>query len=154
MEDKLLQLYNSMIVVAMSNVRNQSDAQDAVQEAWVRILTKHRTLRERDKLDAWAKVITANTARTINKQSRMTYPLGDRDPGAEELYCRRDEHRIMMEIRELLESLDSRTRALLLYKFYYGYRDQEIAAAWQVPIGTIKARIHRTKHRLRQWMSY
>ena len=58
----------------------------------------------------------------------------------------------MLEINGLLDTLHPRTRALLLYKFYYGYRDQEIAAAMQVPIGTIKARLHRTKRRLKQWM--
>ena len=46
-EDKLRELYNQMIRVAYSKVYNKSDAQDAVQEAWVQILTKHHTLREK-----------------------------------------------------------------------------------------------------------
>ncbi|WP_240546162.1 RNA polymerase sigma factor [Paenibacillus artemisiicola] len=151
-EDKLLQLYQEMIAVALAKVYNKSDAQDVVQEAWVRILTKHHSLRERDKLQAWAKAITANTASNANRQSRRVLPSGDRDWSAG-LAGARDESDIMLEIRELLDQLDPKTRALLLYKFYYGYKDQEIAAAWQVPVGTIKARIHRTKLRLKQWMT-
>ncbi|QHW34961.1 RNA polymerase sigma factor [Paenibacillus rhizovicinus] len=151
LEDKLLQLYNEMIAVALSKVYNKSDALDAVQEAWVRILTHRESLREEDKFHSWAKVITANAARTINKQSERILPSGDRDL-SDDRPSSRDEREILLEIRDLLESLDPRTSALLLYKFYYGYKDQEIAAAWNVPVGTIKARIHRTKRRLQQWM--
>ncbi|NBD26153.1 sigma-70 family RNA polymerase sigma factor [Paenibacillus sp. T1] len=148
-EDKLLQLYNEMISVALVKVFNKSDAQDAVQEAWVRILTNHHSLREQDKLHAWAKVITANIANDFNKQAKRVLPAGDL--GAETRRFR-DEYEIMLEINELLDALHPKARALLLYKFYYGYRDQEIAAALHVPVGTIKARLHRTKRRLKQWM--
>jgi RNA polymerase sigma-70 factor (ECF subfamily) len=68
-EEKLRRLYSEMIRVAYSKVINKSDAQDAVQEAWVRILTKHETLKERSKLNSWAKTITANVALNLNKQS-------------------------------------------------------------------------------------
>lgn len=150
-EDKLLQLYQEMIAVALAKVYNKSDAQDVVQEAWVRILTKRHSLRETDKLQAWAKAITANTASNANRRSRRVLPSGDRE-WSDGLPAARDEADIILEIRELLGELDPKTRALLLYKFYYGYKDREIAAAWQVPVGTIKARIHRTKLRLKQWM--
>ncbi|QHT63826.1 RNA polymerase sigma factor [Paenibacillus lycopersici] len=152
LEGKLLQLYNEMIAVARSNVYNKSDAQDAVQEAWVRMLANRGSLREADKLNAWAKVITANAARSINLRAKRIYPV-DASEFADNAGTSRDEQAIMLEIRELLESVDPRTRALLLYKFYFGYKDQEIAEAWKLPVGTIKARIHRAKRRLQQWMS-
>ncbi|WP_258171156.1 RNA polymerase sigma factor [Paenibacillus sp. R14(2021)] len=151
-EDRLRQLYNEMIAVAYAKVFNKSDAQDAVQEAWVRMLMSQNTLREQDKLRAWAKVITANAAHNINKQSGRVSPCGAEDLGSESRMFGH-ETAVMLEIGELLDMLEPRSRTLLLFKFYYGYKDQEIAAAMKLPVGTIKARIHRTKHHLRKWMS-
>ncbi|WP_274652417.1 RNA polymerase sigma factor [Paenibacillus humicola] len=149
-EEKLLELYSQMIRVAYSKCRNKSDAQDAVQEAWVRILMKQDTLREQSKLSSWAKTITANVAININRQtmraqaSRLFDPAGETAGGGETA--------LMLEIAELLSQLDSRSRTMLLYKFYYGFKDQEIADRMHIPVGTVKARIHRSKVQLKQWM--
>ncbi|RAP75422.1 RNA polymerase sigma factor [Paenibacillus montanisoli] len=153
-EDKLIALYNEMIQVANAKVYNKSDAQDAVQEAWVRMLMKQSALRERSKLAAWAKAITGNIASNLNKRAARTRPTDDTyildstDRGV-----LRDEAAVMLEISELLEMLDPLSRTMLLYKFYYGFKDAEIAAVMQVPVGTIKARLHRTKKYLREKMS-
>ena len=55
---------------------------------------------------------------------------------------------LMMELSDLLGRLDPKERTLLLYKFYYGLKDAEIASALQMPVGTVKAQIHRSKARL------
>jgi len=63
----------------------------------------------------------------------------------------RTEAEIMLEISELLGAMDPATRTLMLYKFYYGFKDQEIADALSMPVGTVKARIHRAREKLRAW---
>lgn len=148
-ESKLRDLYKQMIQVAYSKVINKSDAQDAVQEAWVRILTKQDTLREKSKLNSWAKTITANMAINMNRQSKRSQSCGWlEDDGAG---GHQDEAGLQLEISELLAALDPRSRTMLLYKFYYGFKDQEIADAMNVPVGTVKARIHRSKLQLKKW---
>ncbi|WP_308638589.1 RNA polymerase sigma factor [Paenibacillus silvisoli] len=154
-EDKLLELYNEMIQVAYAKVYNKSDAQDAVQEAWVRMLMKQSTLRERSKLAAWAKAITTNIAANLNKRAARMRPTDDDSLmlNKNERAVLRDEAAVMLEITELLDMLDPVSRTMLLYKFYYGFKDAEIAAFMEVPVGTIKARIHRTKKYLRENMN-
>ena len=152
-EDKLRELYNQMIRVAYSKVYNKSDAQDAVQEAWVQILTKHHTLREQSKLNAWAKSITANVALNLNKKFKRQQQCGTCESGeAIRDSSAKTEADLMLEISELLGLLDAKSRTLLLFKFYYGFKDQEIADAMKMPVGTIKARIHRSKIRLKHWI--
>jgi RNA polymerase sigma-70 factor (ECF subfamily) len=56
---------------------------------------------------------------------------------------------VLLELSELLGRMDPVTRTLFLYKFYYGFKDDEIAAALHLPVGTVKARIHRSKARLK-----
>ncbi|MCQ6558663.1 RNA polymerase sigma factor [Paenibacillus mendelii] len=152
-EAQIRDLYNQMIRVAYAKVANKSDAQDAVQEAWVRILTKQDTLREQSKLNSWAKAITTNVALNINRQTKRSQPSDllvqeQQDPDCDTS----SEAELMMELSELLGLLDPKARTLLLYKFYYGFKDQEIADAMKVPVGTVKARIHRTKLLLRRLM--
>lgn len=147
-EAELVELYNQMIRVAYANVYNKSDALDVVQEAWVKMLAKRATLRESDKLAAWAKVITRNVAVNVNRSAVRTrswdgdfVPAAGREARAEEL---------MMEIRELLGQLEPAARTLFLYKYYYGLKDQEIARAMSMPVGTVKAKIHRARERLKK----
>ncbi|CAH1189974.1 hypothetical protein PAECIP111893_00058 [Paenibacillus plantiphilus] len=152
-EAKLRELYLQMSHVAQSKVINKSDAQDAVQEAWIQILTKYGTLREQGKLYAWAKTITANIALNLNKQTRRaqskSWNESDEDSS---LHQQGEEPDLMLEISEMLAMLDPRSRTMLLYKFYYGFKDQEIADAMHMPVGTVKARIHRSKLQLKRWM--
>ena len=152
-EEKLRELYNQMVRVAYAKCMNKSDAQDAVQEAWVRILTKHESLREQSKLASWAKTITANVAININRQTKRAQISGWNESADEALNAGYPgESALMLEISELLAQLDPRSRTMLLYKFYYGFKDQEIADAMQMPVGTVKARIHRSKIQLKRWL--
>ena len=150
-EAELVKLYNEMIRVAYANVYNKSDALDVVQEAWVKMLAKRATLRESDKLAAWAKVITRNVAVNVNRSAARTRAWDDEElmrAAAEERENRTEE--LMMEISELLGQLEPAARTLFLYKYYYGLKDQEIAAAMSMPVGTVKAKIHRARERLKK----
>lgn len=148
-ERELRELYNQMAKVAYAKVNNKSDAYDVVQEAWVRMLSKVDTLREVNKLSQWAKAITANVASNVNRaHAAKSYEWSESSAASRPEAA--TEAEIMIELSELLGSLDPRTRTMILYKFYYGLKDQEIASAMQIPVGTIKARIHRTKEQLKQ----
>ena len=151
-ETELTELYNQMIRVAYAKVCNKSDALDVVQEAWVKMLANRATLRESDKLAAWAKVITRNIAANVNRlaarrrlwaeaEAMRSRTAGDRAARTED---------IMMEISELLGQLEPAARTLFLYKYYYGLKDQEIATAMSIPVGTVKAKIHRARERLKK----
>lgn len=148
-EDEVLcELYSQMLKVVRHKLWHKGDAGDVVQEAWVRILEKQSTLREKEKLIPWAKAIAANLASNANRvrrHERIDDHLEHQLVGIGAFI----EPESMMELSDLLGRLDPVTRTLLLYKFYYGLKDAEIAAALQLPIGTVKARIHRGKARLK-----
>jgi RNA polymerase sigma-70 factor (ECF subfamily) len=149
-EAELVRLYNEMIRVAYANVYNKSDALDVVQEAWVKMLANRASLRESDKLAAWAKVITRNVAVNVNRSAARTRVWSEADCrlAAEDREARTEE--LMMEISELLGQLEPAARTLFLYKYYYGLKDREIASAMSMPVGTVKAKIHRARERLKK----
>ncbi|MBW5446918.1 sigma-70 family RNA polymerase sigma factor [Cohnella sp. CFH 77786] len=146
-EAVLAEMYRQMLKVARRKLYDKSEAGDIVQEAWVRILERQSSLREADKLIPWAKSIAFNLASNANRANKAqsvydSYAryLSDSVPSPE----------LIAELSDLLGRLDPTTRTLLLYKFYYGFKDDEIAAVMDVPVGTVKARIHRSKARLQQ----
>ncbi|MBB6731150.1 RNA polymerase sigma factor [Cohnella zeiphila] len=147
-KDKLDELYRQMIKVVRHKLICKNDVGDVVQEAWVRILEKIDTLRESDKLVPWAKTIAANLASNANRARRITYAY-DGDENYEKALSPIPDPELLTELSDLLGRLDPVTRTLLLYKFYYGFRDDEIAAALDMPVGTIKSRIHRGRERLK-----
>lgn len=148
-EDEVLcELYSQMLKVVRHKLWHKNDAGDVVQEAWVRILEKQSTLRHKEKLIPWAKAIASNLASNANRVRR--HERIDDYLEYEFIGCGKViEPESMMELSDLLGQLDPVTRTLLLYKFYYGLKDAEIAAALQLPVGTVKARIHRGKARLK-----
>ncbi|RUS45532.1 RNA polymerase sigma factor [Cohnella sp. AR92] len=154
-EEELLQeLYKQMLRVARHKLIRKNDAVDIVQEAWVRILEKKDTLRDEDKLIPWAKTIVSNLASNANRagRSRSTRhaPYDDSVPERPAKGRIDDDPELLTELSDLLGRLDPVSRTLLLYKFYYGFRDAEIAAAFEMPVGTIKSRIHREKERIKE----
>lgn len=147
------ELYKQMFIVAYSKVKNKSDALDIVQESWVKILKKIDTLKDRDKLFQWAKAIVSNTAINSLKKKNINHEVFVCNERLEETYGLDDEKiedRIALnEIYEGMKKLDTETRKIFIYKFTHGWKDQQIADELQLPVGTVKARLHRGKERLR-----
>ncbi|MFB9278951.1 RNA polymerase sigma factor [Cohnella cellulosilytica] len=147
-DEVLVELYSQMLKVVRHKLLHKGDAVDVVQEAWVRILEKSSTLRDKEKLIPWAKAIAYNLASNANRARRHEANYEDLENElASPTFAFEPES--MTELSDLLGRLDPTTRTLLLYKFYYGLKDAEIAAALDLPVGTVKARIHRGKARLR-----
>jgi RNA polymerase sigma-70 factor (ECF subfamily) len=155
-QDEILnQLYKHMFIVAYAKMKNRSDALDIVQESWVKMLIKLDTLKDPNKLIQWSKVIVANTAmNALKKRSISVVPLYD-----EQMYIgdlgidlHMEDKLLKQTIYESLTILDEDTRKMMICKFYYGWKDQQIAEVMEMPVGTIKARIHRAKFRLRDYL--
>ena len=151
-QDELLQeLYKQMFIVAYSKLRNKSDALDAVQESWIKILRKIDTLKDKDKLFQWSKVIVANTAINIWKKKQSLREVYVQDIDFQFHYEEKmDKHLVAADVKSSLDHLDQDTRLMFVYKFYFGWKDQQIADKLGFPVGTVKARLHRGKGRLRK----
>ncbi|MEF3303592.1 RNA polymerase sigma factor [Paenibacillus sp. GYB003] len=150
----LMDVYKQMFIVTYSIIRNKTEAMDAVQESWVKILRKLDTLRDRDKLIQWAKVIATNTAYNMIKR-KVAVSLGDAEESGMPLIAAEGvEERVMRNIIfDEIRKLDEKTQQILTYKYYYDMKDKDIAEKMDLPLGTVKARIHRGKEQLRALLS-
>lgn len=154
-EDELMNtLYTEMFIVAYSKMNNKADALDVVQESWVKILNNIDTLRDEDKLVQWAKRIASNTANNALRRKKLNHEVYEER--LLQLQKTEDplESRLLRgEIREGMNLLDADTRRMFVYKYYYGWKDRQIAEEMGYPLGTVKARLHRGKERLRSLLS-
>lgn len=156
-EELMNELYRQMFIVAYSKVSNKMDALDVVQESWLKILQSIGSLKEREKIFQWAKVIVSNTANNLLRRrlALQIIPLSQDTPGFEDGFIDSQIEELVMreEIIESLAQLDKATGKMLICKYYYGWKDKDIAAILDCPVGTVKAKIHRGKDRLRSILS-
>lgn len=155
-QDLLLQeLYKHMFIVAYSIMRDRSVAMDVVQESWLKILMKLDTLKEPEKIIQWAKVIASNTAfNMIKRSSRYTTHISEESSRYQtEPKSDIEEFVIQKIICETILRLDDTTRRIFVYKYYEDLKDQDIAVKMEMPVGTVKARLHRGKEQLRSLLS-
>lgn len=148
------ELYRSMFIVAYSMTRNRYEAMDIVQEAWLKILRKSDSLRDTSKLTSWAKAVVTNTGLNVIRKKYRNNEVSLEAISAGEWVRSEDQLEELLLLRRVLwESLDSLPadlRTVLVNKFFDGLRDREIAERLSLPIGTVKAKIHRAKQRMRK----
>lgn len=129
---------------------HREDAEDAVQETWLRVHRALGTYRERDVFERWLFRILLNVCRTIaSRRSRDTqrFPL---DPDAAPDVAPHgpavmDRH----TIDALLATLDPRTREALLLKHGLGLDYIEMAQMTGDSVSALKMRVKRALDALR-----
>jgi len=139
--------------------RSHEDAEDVVQEAFLRAFSAFESLRNED-AKPWLLTIVRNTSMTWLKRNRnagatvgLEESLADpveRSPDPEErllISCDRD------QVRQALEQLPSEFREAVVLREMEGLSYKEISAAIGVPLGTVMSRLSRGRDWLRRILS-
>jgi RNA polymerase sigma-70 factor (ECF subfamily) len=136
--------------------RNSQDAQDVVQEAYLRALRYFPGFRGGDGR-AWLLIIVRNTCFTWMHANRPLQdatefdenvaPPDSRIPNPEELVLHTDTSTL---VRKALEKLPPNFREVLVLRELEGLSYREIATITGVPAGTVMSSLSRARARLRQ----
>ena len=133
---------------------NHQDAQDLVQEVLLRVRRGLATYEPRN-LEGWLSRITTTTFldRVRKQKRRPTVPLPENpdrvlvgSPDLETEIAARD---LPEHLQKLLADLPPDYRAPIVLKDVLGFSYEEIAAMLDIPLGTVRSRIHRGRSRLR-----
>ena len=143
-------LFHTMV----SMLKSREDAVDIVQEAFIQAHRKLDTFRGDSAFYTWLYRIATNRALSfLRKQKQKPISIeginetGGFDPPASDDHSQplkmvlREEHRQL--IRETLDELPDDYRIVLVMKEFDGLRYDEIAELTEIPIGTVRSRIHR-----------
>ena len=146
--------------IARSILRNDAEAEDIVQDAFVKAFTNISTLRDAGNIGAWLGRITANLALSRLRQlkARDPGPAGNRAPDALPQDAQLDEmtpERLaaMADIRRTLEReidlLPDGFREVFVLRTIEQMSVEETAAVLDIRPETVKTRLHRAKAALR-----
>ena len=170
--DGRLDAFNVLVLRHQSRVRatcrgivGMSEADDLMQESFIKAWDRLSTYRQRGKFPAWLGVIARRTCfdylrqrqrRPSTSLDRLTDSLGDQfaaESGERSL----DEHLLNIELggalREALESLPEEQRRAVYYRDVADMEYREIADATGWSMGTVKSRISRGRASMREFLN-
>jgi RNA polymerase sigma-70 factor (ECF subfamily) len=165
-EDEALPLMPSLYGAALRLTRNPADAEDLVQETYLRAYRSWHQFEAGTNLKAWLFRILTNQFTSNYRQAQrrpVTVPAdGDEsfdlyaamagpdkgaDPSAESLVL---DNLVDEEVKQALADLPEEYRMAVLLVDVEGFSYKEIAEILGVPIGTVMSRIHRGRKALQK----
>ena len=159
-EHDAMQYARQLYSAAMRMTRNPADAEDLVQETFLKAYRAYHTFEEGTNLKAWLYRILTNTY--INKYRKDSRRPSEVDLGSvEDLYLYRNigseesaeaarttEDRVLdglveSDIKRAVEDLPENFRLPVLLADLEGFSYKEISDILDIPIGTVMSRLHR-----------
>ena len=144
--------------VAYRLTGNDADAQDLVQEVLLRVRKGLATYRP-GSLEGWLSRITTN-AFLDEKRRQKRRPVERLPeeheralPGGVDVEAAYAQANLSSDVESALRRLPEDYRAAVVLCDIVGLPYEEIAEALDVPVGTVRSRIHRGRHALRQALS-
>lgn len=146
LEELVEQYENTLFRAALAILGDVQEAEDAVQDTFLRYLEKRPELRDRDHEKAWLLKVTANRCKSLLR-TRKRHPaveLLDIYPVPEEEGSR--------ELMEAILTLPANQRSAVHLHYYEGYTSEEIGAILGQRPGTVRSHLSRAREALRQYL--
>jgi RNA polymerase sigma-70 factor (sigma-E family) len=126
--------------LALLMVGDRPSAEDVVQDAFIGLYRRWRTLTDTDKAVAYVRSSVLNGARSVlrrrARQAATASAGSDAAESAEALALLSEEHR---QVLEGIRKLPERQREALVLRYYLDLSEEEMATAMGVSRGTVKS---------------
>ena len=145
LEELVLKYENTLFRAALAILGDPHEAQDAVQDAYVKYLEKQPQFWDGEHAKAWLLKVTANGCKSRLRARKRhpaeelldTYPAPDQDS---------------REVVEAILSLPANQRAAIHLHYYEGYSTGEIAQILGQRPGTVRSHLSRAREGLRKYL--
>jgi RNA polymerase sigma-70 factor (ECF subfamily) len=137
--------------VARGVLRNTDDAEDIAQEALLRAYRRFARLRDPSRFRAWlvriAFRLALDQARSARRreQRETLWAVNTPRPTAEDIAASNEFSR---RLEQAMETLPKKSRLVLLLASMEGHSLEEVAELLQLPLGTVKSRLHSARKQL------
>ncbi|GAB3615977.1 RNA polymerase sigma factor SigR [Okibacterium endophyticum] len=167
-EEQALPFIDQLYGAAMRMTKNPADAQDLVQETFVKAFAAFAQFTQGTNLKAWLYRILTNTyINTYRKKQREPYQgtideLEDWQLGGAESTTARASRSAEAEaidrmpdsaVKDALQTIPEDFRLAVYFADVEGFAYQEIADIMKTPIGTVMSRLHRGRRMLRELLA-
>src|SRR3954469_20170052 len=165
--DIFVDRWQSLYRIAMRQLENRADAEDAVQDAFLSAYTHLDQFKGQARMSTWVTTIVINSARMkLRRRPRQVHvPISDQcqDHDSEQVLEMLRDHRPnpeeVSQSNELTERADKLTilisptlRRTFQLRLVYGLSIRDTANILGVPIGTVKAQTARARAKLKLLM--
>ena len=167
-EEQALPFMDQLYAAALRMTRNPADAQDLVQETFVKAYAAFRQFEQGTNLKAWLYRILTNTfINTYRKKQREPYQgtiddledwqLGGAEsttaPSSRSAEAEAIDHLPDTAVKNALQAIPEDFRMAVYFADVEGFSYQEIADIMKSPIGTVMSRLHRGRRMLRELLT-
>ena len=139
---RILAMTDVLYRIAWSQLRQQADREDAVQETIRRAWEKQESLRDERYMQTWVIRILLNVCRSQQRRAQRMLPTEDvpiiqadtqqSTPLLDALFTREEKFRLPLQLR-----------------YVEGYNVAEVARMLRLPEGTVKSRLSRGRDKLK-----
>jgi len=151
---KLYDIYApSLYGLALRYSKNEEEAQDILQEAFIKIFKYIHTYEEKGKIESWMKKIVINTAiANFHKQKkhRFQQEISEINETNIENFSLSEPEFTMDELLNAIQSLPVGYRTIFNLYAIEGYKHREIAKMLGIDISTSKSQYHRARKLLQK----
>ncbi|WP_409340676.1 sigma-70 family RNA polymerase sigma factor [Paenibacillus sp. MBLB4367] len=131
----------SLYRVARAILNNDEDCADAIQETILKAYHAIVKLKHESFVKTWMIRILINECRKVIAKQHGFVVSGEvpEPPGASNEYER-------IELKEAVDKLDDSLKIVITLHYFEDLSVKQVAAALELPEGTVKSRLHRARH--------
>jgi RNA polymerase sigma-70 factor (ECF subfamily) len=146
-------------------VGNRNDAEDLVQETFLRVYKNKHYYKEIAKFSTWIYTIAGNLAKTelrrrkrrrlfsvsnfVNEERDFDIPDTDNNPESAVDGSLKDDI-----IQKAIEKLPAKFKEVILLRDVQGFAYEEISQILSIPLGTVKSRVNRGRLKLQEDLKF
>lgn len=134
--------------IALNLLGNLADAEDAVQEAFLKVYRGARGFKGQSAFSTWVYRVLVNTCYDAMRRGRRRPEMALPEEGAELPATRSADHPLRLSLEQCLARLRPRHRSVFLLFEVEGFSHREIGAILDVPEGTSKTLLFAAKREL------
>jgi RNA polymerase sigma factor (sigma-70 family) len=133
---------------SMSLLKNSQDAQDAVQEVFVKFIQSRHSFRGDCSIKTWLLIITRNYCyKQLGGKDKSNIPLDENlfkayDPNID----------IKISLNDALEKIGKEEFELIYLREYAGHSYLEIAQILNISVDNVKVKLFRVREQLRKYL--
>ncbi len=157
-EDLVLAYQNRLFAAMLAVLGNRQDAEDVTQEAFTKAFLKLNAFQAKSSFFTWLHRIAFNLAIDLRRRDARSRSIGkvSMEIASDELRSAEpspldatEQNETQQKIYAALAMLDPERRSVITLRDLQGMDYSEIAQVLEIPIGTVRSRLHRARLELR-----